>query len=206
MEFATKCLETIDKIIKEIEELNCISTEDDIKTESITGMIDSRKRWLYIICDAYVTREVSYDAKELLRIYTGYRVEDDANIMKHIVINKDIFENCCDYALERICKDVKDAGESFSMFQQVTDALQKYRGHRAPIDGHIVDLIKKYSKSNWVGTGLVDLNLIEDSIKHIENQQDRLYDILKKYERGIELTTAEYITLQECNPFWGYDT
>lgn len=206
MEFETKCLETLDKIVKEIEELSSMSPEDDAEAEAITGMIDSRKKWFSIICDAYVTREVSYDAKELLRIYTGYRVEDDANIMKHIVINKDIFESRCDYALERICKDVKDASESFSMFQQVTDALQKYKGHRAPIDGHIVDLIKKYSESNWVGTGLVDLNLIEDSIKHIESQQDRLYDILKKYEHGIELTTSEYVTLQECNPFWGYAT
>lgn len=204
MEFETKCLETLDKIMAEIEELSSMSPEDDAEAEAITGMINSRKKWFSTVCDAYVTREVSYDAKELLRIYTGYRVE--TNIMKHIVVNKDIFEHKCDYALERICKDVKDAGESFSMFQQVTDELQKYKGHRAPISGHIVDLVRKYSKSNYVGTELVDLKLIEDSISFIENQQDRLYDILKKYEQGKELTTAEYITLQECNPFWGYDT
>ena len=206
MEFETKCLETLDKITAEIDELSSMSPEDDAEAEAITGMINSRKKWFSTVCDAYVTREVSYNAKELLRIYTGYRVEDGANIMKHIVINKDIFENCCNYALERICKDVKDVGESFSMFQQVTDALQKYKGHRAPIDSYIVDLVKRYSKKNWIGTGLVDLNLIEDSIKHIEKQQDRLYDILKKYERGVKLTTAEYVTLQECNPFWGYAT
>ena len=206
MEFEKKCLETLDKIIAEIDELSSMSPEDDAEAEAITGMIDSRKNWFSTVCDAYITREVSYDAKELLRIYTGYRVEDGANIMKHIVTNKDIFERRCDYALERICKDVKDAGESFTMFQQVTDELQKYKGHRAPIDSYIVDLVKKYSKKDWVGTGLVDLNLIEDSIKHIEKQQDRLYEILKKYEQGKELTTADYATLQECQPFWGYNT
>nr|DAF57551.1 MAG TPA: hypothetical protein [Myoviridae sp. ctqfO1] len=206
MEFETKCLETLDKIMAEIEELSSMSPEDDAEAESITGMIDSRKKWFATVCDAYITQEVSYNAKELLRIYTGYRVEDGANIMKHIVTNKDIFENCCNYALDRICKDVKDAGESFSMFQQVTDALQKYKGHRAPISGYIVDLIKKYSKSNYVGTEPVNLKLIENSIEFIENQQNRLYDILKKYEQGKELTTAEYVTLQECNPFWGYAT
>ena len=206
MEFETKCLETLDKIMAEIDELSSMSPEDDAEAESITGMINSRKKWFSTVCDAYVTHEVSYNAKELLRIYTGYRVEDETKIMKHIVTNKDIFEHKCDYALERICKDVKDVGESFSMFQQVTDELQKYKGHRAPISGYIVDLVKKYSKSNYVGTELVDLKLIEDSIRFIENQQDRLYDILKKYEQGKELTTADYTTLQECQPFWGYAT
>lgn len=126
--------------------------------------------------------------------------------MKHIVISKDIFENRCRIALEHICKDVKDVGESYTMFQKVTDALEKYKGRRAPIDGYIVDLVKKYSNSDCVGTEIVDLKLIEDSIEFIERQQDKLYDILKKYERGADLTISEYVTLQECRPFWGYTT
>lgn len=127
--------------------------------------------------------------------------------MKHIVVNKDVFEGCCYRALNNIYDAFKKSnGTDIDLClysQSISDAQEKYEGHRTPIDGHVVDLIKKYSKNVWVGTDLVDLKLIEDSIEFIEKQQDRLYDILKKYERGAELTTAEYITLQECQPFWG---
>lgn len=208
MEFETKCLETLDKITAEIEELSSMSPEDDAEAEAITGMIDSRKKWFSIICDAYVTREVSYDAKELLRIYTGY--EQENHKMKHIVTNKEVFDSRCSCAIENLADALRKSEytdkDLYSYMQSISNELQKYKGHRAPIDGRIVDLVKKYSKRNWVGTELVDLKLIEDSIEFIERQQNRLYAILKKYERGIELTTAEYITLQECRPFWGYAT
>lgn len=180
MEFETKCVEALDKIT------------------------NTRKKKIDAVCKAYIAHKVSDLAKEVLRTYTVY--EQENREMKHIVINKDVFENTCDYALERICKDVKDAGESYVLFKNVTDALQKYKRHRAPIDGHIVDLIKKYSTNTWVGTVLVDINLIEDSINHIEEQQDKLYDILRKYEQGKELKTSEYVTLQECQPFCGCAT
>ena len=130
--------------------------------------------------------------------------------MKHIVTNKDVFDGCCYRAIKNISNAFKESNytddDLYLYSQSISDELQKYKGHRAPIDGHIVDLVKKYSKKNWVGTELVDLKLIEDSIIFIERQQDKLYDILRKYERGIELTTSEYVTLQECNPFWGYTT
>ena len=210
MEFETKCLETLDKIIKEIEELSSMSPEDDIKAESITGMIDSRKRWFVVVCDAYVTHEISDLAKEVLRVYTGYRVEWENCEMKHIVTNKDVFDGCCYRAIKNISNAFKESNytddDLYLHSQSISDAFEKYKGHRAPIDGHVVDLIKKHSKKNWAGTELVDLKLIEDSIEFIERQQDKLYDILRKYERGIEFTTSEYVTLQECNPFWGYTT
>ena len=123
--------------------------------------------------------------------------------MKHIVINKDIFESNCDCALKCICKEVEDAGESYLLFQKVTGALQEYKKHRAPIDGHVVDIIKEYSNNIWIGTGLVDINLIDDSVKHIEKQQNKIYDVLRKYKQGKELTTSDYVTILECNPFWG---
>lgn len=126
--------------------------------------------------------------------------------MKHIVVNKDVFENHCRLALRYICEEVTDTDESYRLFEKISNAHKEYKGYRASIDEYIVDLIKKYSKSNWVGTELVDHKPIEDSIEFIEKQQDRLYDILKKYEHGVELTTADYITLQECQPFWGYNT
>ena len=130
--------------------------------------------------------------------------------MKHIVTNKDVFDGRCYYATKNLSNAFKESNytddDLYLYSQLISDALEKYKGHRAPIDGHIVDLVKKYSKHNWVGTELVDLRLIESSIEFIEKQQDRLYDILKKYERGIELTTSEYVTLQECQPFWGYTT
>lgn len=130
--------------------------------------------------------------------------------MKHIVINKDVFDSCCYRAIKNLSNAFKESNytddDLYLYSRSISDALEKYKGHRAPIDGRVVDLVKKYSKHNYVGTLLVDLKLIEDSIKFIEEQQDRLYDILRKYEHGVELTTSEYVTLQECNPFWGYTT
>lgn len=210
MEFETKCLETLDKIMAEIEELSSMSPEDDAEAEAITGMIDSRKNWFAVVCDAYVTHKTSDLAKEVLRVYTSYKVEQESHKMKHIVINKDVFDSRCYHAIKNLSDVFKESNytdnDLYWYSQAISDELQKYKGHRAPVDGRIVDLVKKYSKRNWVGTELVDLKLIEDSIEFIERQQGRLYDILKKYERGIELTTAEYITLQECRPFWGYAT
>lgn len=207
MKFETHCQKAIDILKATLIELDNISPEDDDEAEAISRMIVARTKKLEAVKEAYRTGEVSDLAKEVLRTYTGYKEEKEMN---HIVVNKDVFESCCRRAIKNIFTEFEESDytntDLFLYSKIISDKIQEYRGHRSSIEGQIIDLIKNYSDKNWIGTEPVDIKLIEDSIKFIENQQEKLYDILKRYERGKDLTTAEYVTLQECQPFWGYTT
>ena len=165
MEFETKCLETLDKIMSEIEELSNVSPEED----DVEGMIDSRKKWFAIVCDAYITQEVSYNAKELLRIYTGY---DDANIVKQNVIGgkmkiavpmskRDRVIECCNSALTCDLNEYqKSVVEGIKKIFEVTVSMAFPTAVVYVVDQGEFDLMLKLSKINYSTVG--DMIVIDE--------------------------------------------